>query len=286
MKVKVAETAGFCFGVKRAVDKVYELIGTEQKPIYTLGPIIHNEGVVADLEARGVHVITEADLDSPDDTLQNGTVVIRSHGVGKAIYDKLKEKNISYVDVTCPFVLKIHRIVEKESLAGNHIIIIGDKDHPEVQGICGWCQGPYTVIRNKEEAEVFVPPKGKKISIVSQTTFNYKNFEELVEIISKKGYNIDIRNTICNATEERQTEARAIASKADAMIVIGGRSSSNTRKLYEICKSECEDTYYIQTLRDLDLYKFNSEGCIGITAGASTPNNIIEEVYSNVRAKF
>ncbi len=116
MKVKVAETAGFCFGVKRAVDKVYELIGTEQKPIYTLGPIIHNEGVVADLEARGVHVITEADLDSPDDTLQNGTVVIRSHGVGKPIYDKLKEKNISYVDVTCPFVLKIHRIVEKEAL--------------------------------------------------------------------------------------------------------------------------------------------------------------------------
>ena len=120
MKVKVAETAGFCFGVKRAVDKVYELIDTEQKPIFTLGPIIHNEGVVADLEARGVHVIAEADLDSPDDTLQNGTVVIRSHGVGKPIYDKLKEKNISYVDVTCPFVLKIHRIVEKESLAGNH----------------------------------------------------------------------------------------------------------------------------------------------------------------------
>ena len=126
MKVKVAETAGFCFGVKRAVNKVYELIDTEQKPIFTLGPIIHNEGVVTDLEARGVHVITEADLDFPDDTLQNGTVVIRSHGVGKAIYDKLKEKNISYVDVTCPFVLKIHRIVEKESLAGNHIIIIGD----------------------------------------------------------------------------------------------------------------------------------------------------------------
>ena len=127
MKVKVAETAGFCFGVKRAVDKVYELIDTEQKPIFTLGPIIHNEGVVADLEARGVHVITEADLDSPDDTLQNGTVVIRSHGVGKPIYDKLKEKNISYVDVTCPFVLKIHRIVEIESLAGNHIFINGDK---------------------------------------------------------------------------------------------------------------------------------------------------------------
>ena len=260
MKVKVAETAGFCFGVKRAVNKVYELIDTEQKPIFTLGPIIHNEGVVADLEARGVHVIAEADLDSPDDTLQNGTVVIRSHGVGKPIYDKLKEKNISYVDVTCPFVLKIHRIVEKESLAGNHIIIIGDKDHPEVQGICGWCQGPYTVIRNKEEAEVFVPPKGKKISIVSQTTFN--------------------------ATEERQREAKNIAGEVDTMLVVGGRHSSNTQKLFEICKKECGNTYYIQTPVDLDSEMFQCSSYVGITAGASTPNKIIEEVQEHVRIKF
>ena len=279
MEVTVAKSAGFCFGVKRAVDKVYELIDTEQKPIFTLGPIIHNEGVVADLEARGVHVITEADLDSPDDTLQNGTVVIRSHGVGKPIYDKLKEKNISYVDVTCPFVLKIHRIVEKESLAGNHIIIIGDKDHPEVQGICGWCQGPYTVIRNKEEAEAFVPPKGKKISIVSQTTFNYNKFKDLVEILSKKRYDILVLNTICNATEERQQEARKIAADVDAMIVIGGRHSSNTQKLFEICKEECKNTYYIQTLEDLDVHSMQSMSCVGITAGASTPNNIIEEVH-------
>ena len=286
MKVKVAETAGFCFGVKRAVDKVYELIDTEQKPIYTLGPIIHNEGVVADLEARGVHVITEADLDSPDDTLQNGTVVIRSHGVGKAIYDKLKEKNISYVDVTCPFVLKIHRIVEKESLAGNHIIIIGDKDHPEVQGICGWCQGPYTVIRNKEEAEAFVPPKGKKISIVSQTTFNYNKFKDLVEIFLKKSYDSTVLKTICNATEERQTEARAIARKVDAMFVVGGRHSSNTQKLYEICKEECKNTYFIETLVDLESKPFQSFGRVGITAGASTPNKIIEEVQKMSEMSF
>ena len=292
MKVKVAETAGFCFGVKRAVDKVYELIDTEQKPIFTLGPIIHNEGVVADLEARGVHVIAEADLDSPDDTLQNGTVVIRSHGVGKPIYDKLKEKNISYVDVTCPFVLKIHRIVEKESLAGNHIIIIGDKDHPEVQGICGWCQGPYTVIRNKEEAEAFVPPKGKKISIVSQTTFNYNKFKELVEILCKKRYDNsvlnmgDILNTICNATEERQKEAQNIAGEVDTMLVVGGRHSSNTQKLFEICKKECGNTYYIQTPVDLDSEMFHHSSYVGITAGASTPKKIIEEVQEHVRIKF
>lgn len=292
MKVKVAETAGFCFGVKRAVNKVYELIDTEQKPIFTLGPIIHNEGVVADLEARGVHVIAEADLDSPDDTLQNGTVVIRSHGVGKPIYDKLKEKNISYVDVTCPFVLKIHRIVEKESLAGNHIIIIGDKDHPEVQGICGWCQGPYTVIRNKEEAEAFVPQKGKKISIVSQTTFNYNKFKDLVEILCKKRYDnnvlniLNILNTICNATEERQREAKNIAGEVDTMLVVGGRHSSNTQKLFEICKKECGNTYYIQTPVDLDSEMFQCSSYVGITAGASTPNKIIEEVQEHVRIKF
>ena len=292
MKVKVAETAGFCFGVKRAVNKVYELIDTEQKPIFTLGPIIHNEGVVADLEARGVHVIAEADLDSPDDTLQNGTVVIRSHGVGKPIYDKLKEKNISYVDVTCPFVLKIHRIVEKESLAGNHIIIIGDKDHPEVQGICGWCQGPYTVIRNKEEAEAFVPPTGKKISIVSQTTFNYNKFKDLVEILCKKRYDnnvlniLNILNTICNATEERQREAKNIAGEVDTMLVVGGRHSSNTQKLFEICKKECGNTYYIQTPVDLDSEMFQCSSYVGITAGASTPNKIIEEVQEHVRIKF
>ena len=248
--------------------------------------------MVADLEARGVHVIAEADLDSPDDTLQNGTVVIRSHGVGKPIYDKLKEKNISYVDVTCPFVLKIHRIVEKESLAGNHIIIIGDKDHPEVQGICGWCQGPYTVIRNKEEAEAFVPPKGKKISIVSQTTFNYNKFKDLVEILCKKRYDnnvlniLNILNTICNATEERQREAKNIAGEVDTMLVVGGRHSSNTQKLFEICKKECGNTYYIQTPVDLDSEMFQCSSYVGITAGASTPKKIIEEVQEHVRIKF
>lgn len=286
MKVKVAETAGFCFGVKRAVDKVYELIGTEQKPIFTLGPIIHNEEVVADLDAKGVHVITEEDLDTSDNNLRNGIVVIRSHGVGKPIYDKLKEKGISYVDVTCPFVLKIHRIVEKESLAGNHVIIIGDKDHPEVQGICGWCQGPYTVIKNQDEADAFVPPKGKKISIVSQTTFNYNKFKDLVEIISEKGYDISVLNTICNATRERQTEARSIAKEVDAMIVIGDKHSSNTQKLYEICSRECHNTYYIQTLDDLDINQLRSVESVGITAGASTPNKIIEEVQNNVRINF
>ena len=288
MKVKVARTAGFCFGVKRAVDKVYQLIEQGIQPIYTLGPIIHNEEVVSDLAARGVQVIEEKDLD----TLSGGTVVIRSHGVGREVYNKLKANHLDYIDVTCPFVLKIHRIVEKQSQTGKHIVIFGDPDHPEVKGICGWCEDAYTVLKNKEDTEQFLPPEGKEICVVSQTTFNYNKFKELVEILCKKRYDNsvlnmgDILNTICNATEERQKEAQNIAGEVDTMLVIGGRHSSNTQKLFEICKKECENTYYIQTPVDLDSDMFQCSSYVGITAGASTPKKIIEEVQEHVRIKF
>ena len=289
MEVKVAKTAGFCFGVQRAVDKVYELIGSCPDRLFTLGPIIHNEEVVNDLEKKGVRVASEDDLR----TLPEGsTVVIRSHGVGKKVYDHLEEYGLSYVDVTCPFVLKIHRIVEKESRAGAHIVIIGDPDHPEVVGICGWCMGPYTVIRTEQDALDFVFPADKSICIVSQTTFNYNKFKDLVEILSKKRYDntvlniLNILNTICNATEERQREAKNIAGEVDTMLVVGGRHSSNTQKLFEICKKECGNTYYIQTPVDLDSEMFQCSSYVGITAGASTPKKIIEEVQEHVRIKF
>ena len=289
MEVKVAKTAGFCFGVQRAVDKVYELIDSCQDRLFTLGPIIHNEEVVNDLEKKGVRVASEEELK----TLPKGsTVVIRSHGVGKKVYDQLKECGLSYVDVTCPFVLKIHRIVEKESKAGSHIVIIGDPDHPEVVGICGWCIGSYTVICTKQDALDFVPPESKNVCIVSQSTFNYNKFKDLVEILSKKRYDntvlniLNILNTICNATEERQREAKNIAGEVDTMLVVGGRHSSNTQKLFEICKKECENTYYIQTPVDLDSDMFQCSSYVGITAGASTPKKIIEEVQEHVRIKF
>ena len=289
MEVKVAKTAGFCFGVQRAVDKVYELIDSCPDRLFTLGPIIHNEEVVNDLEKKGVRVASEEELK----TLPEGsTVVIRSHGVGKKVYDQLEECGLSYVDVTCPFVLKIHRIVEKESKAGSHIVIIGDPDHPEVVGICGWCIGPYTVIRTKQDALDFVPPEGKNVCIVSQTTFNYNKFKDLVEILRKKRCDntvlniLNILNTICNATEERQREAKSIAGEVDTMLVVGGRHSSNTQKLFEICKKECENTYYIQTPVDLDSDMFQCSSYVGITAGASTPKKIIEEVQEHVRIKF
>ena len=289
MEVKVAKTAGFCFGVQRAVDKVYELIDSCQDRLFTLGPIIHNEEVVNDLEKKGVRVASEEELK----TLPKGsTVVIRSHGVGKKVFDQLKECGLSYVDVTCPFVLKIHRIVEKESKAGSHIVIIGDPDHPEVVGICGWCIGSYTVIRTKQDALDFVPPESKNVCIVSQTTFNYNKFKDLVEILREKRYDntvlniLNILNTICNATEERQREAKSIAGEVDTMLVVGGRHSSNTQKLFEICKKECGNTYYIQTPVDLDSEMFQCSSYVGITAGASTPKKIIEEVQEHVRIKF
>lgn len=282
-KILVARTAGFCFGVKRAVEKVYEQVNMGKQNIYTYGPIIHNEEVVTDLEKKGVRVLeNEQELKN----LMEGTVVIRSHGVPKEIYEVIEEKGLECVDATCPFVRKIHKIVERESKAGRHIIIVGNDTHPEVEGIKGWCEGPVTVISSHEEAENLAFPEGEKLCVVSQTTFNYNKFQDLVEKILKKGYDSSVLNTICNATQERQVEARQIASQVDVMIVIGGRNSSNTQKLYEICRRECKHTYYIQTLEDFKPEITGTVRSVGITAGASTPNQIIEEVHTNVRIKF
>ena len=280
-EVILAKSAGFCFGVKRAVDTVYEQTG--KKNVYTFGPIIHNEEVVKDLEKKGVFVINT--MEELDD-ITEGTVIIRSHGVSSAVYEALRKKGVEIVDATCPFVLKIHNIVKQESANGKQIVIIGNEKHPEVEGIMGWSKTQVHVVDTVEKAQNLQLDPQREVCIVSQTTFNYNKFKELVEIISEKGYNIIIRNTFCNATEERQTEAREIAKRVDAMIVVGGSSSSNTRKLYEICKNECKDTYYIQTLNDLDMTSLGKADCIGITAGASTPNNIIQEVYTNVRTEL
>lgn len=283
MKVIKAKTAGFCFGVKRAVDTVYKQVEKCEGPIYTYGPIIHNEEVIKDMEKHGVQVLRDED---ELDAITGGTVIIRSHGVEKRIYDKLIAKNIRIVDATCPFVKKIHNIVQRESQNGKYIIIIGDPKHPEVEGIRGWAGERISVIQNAEDVKNLSAKEGERICIVSQTTFNYNKFQELVEIISEKRYDVSVLNTICNATKERQTEARNIAEEVDAMIVIGDKHSSNTQKLFEICAKACKDTYYIQTLGDLDLNQLRSVETVGITAGASTPNNIIEEVQNNVRIIF
>ena len=285
MNVELAKTAGFCFGVKRAVDTVYQQIEQYRgEKIFTYGPIIHNEEVIKDLRSHGVEVLNdEEELKTADADV----VVIRSHGVAKYIYDILEERGITCVDATCPFVKKIHKIVAEKSAEGSYIVIVGNGEHPEVQGIRGWAGEQVTVVQTPEDAERFeLPDKDQKVCIVAQTTFNYNKFKELVEIISKKRYDIVVLNTICIATKERQTEARQIAARVDAMVVIGDKRSSNTQKLFEICKEECLNTYYIQTLDDLDINQLRSVESVGITAGASTPNKIIEEVQNNVRINF
>ena len=285
MQVELAKSAGFCFGVQRAVDTVYKQIEENSaEKIYTYGPIIHNEEVIKDMEKKGVEVIlSEEELKQ----IKSGIVIIRSHGVPKRICVLLDENGVRYVDATCPFVKKIHRIVEEKSRDGYHIVIIGNREHPEVMGIEGWAQGPATIIQTEEEARAFeLVPESEKVCVVAQTTFNYNKFKDLVEIISEKRYDIIVLNTICNATKERQEEAYDIAKRVDAMIVIGDKRSSNTQKLFEICSNACADTYYIQTLGDLNMNQLRSVETVGITAGASTPNKIIEEVQNNVRINF
>ena len=287
MKAVVAKTAGFCFGVKRAVDTVYDQAKVAAAdsglgPIYTYGPIIHNEEVVKDLEEKGVRVIGEEDLE----TLHHGTVIIRSHGTTREVCKKLEQGGLRIVDATCPFVKKIHKIVSEESEKGRIIVIVGNASHPEVEGIRGWCHGSSYVVETPEEAGNLKFPDHARLCIVSQTTFNYNKFQLLVEIILKKSYDSIVVNTICSATHERQAEARELASKVDVMLVIGGKNSSNTQKLCEICRKECSNTYYIQTVRDMQEEWLEGKRSVGITAGASTPNHIIEEVHTNVRIKF
>lgn len=283
MEVVVAEHAGFCFGVTKAVETVYEQINNKKLNIYTYGPIIHNETVVSDLAAKGVKVI-----ESPGDLegIEEGCIIIRSHGVTDQVQKALKDSGLEIIDATCPFVKRIHKIVREESEKGRSIIVVGSASHPEVEGIVSYARGPVYVIESPEEASKFNESRNSEYTLVSQTTYNKNKFKETIEIFKNNGYNINIVNTICNATDERQSEAEEISSRADAMIVIGGANSSNSRKLYEICKKSCENTYFIQTLEDLHLQLPDNATLVGITAGASTPQNIIEEVQNYVRTNF
>ncbi len=282
MKVDLAKTAGFCFGVERAVSSVYEQI-EKQKKVYTYGPIIHNDTVVSELEGKGVKVLNSL-LEA--ENAEKGCVIIRSHGVTKEEYEKLRSFGHEIIDATCPFVKKIHAIVSEESKKGKKIIIAGDPEHPEVKAIMSFCETEAIILKSAEDALKFKALEGDEYILVSQTTFNTNIFKEIVEILKKNSYYISVMNTICNATEARQTEACELAKTHDAMIVIGDNKSSNTRKLFEICRQQCASTYFIQKLIDLDLKQFKSFCCVGITAGASTPNKIIKEVLTAMEESF
>lgn len=271
--VRLAESAGFCFGVKRAIELAYAEIEKQNgEPLYSYGPLIHNKEVTNDLDRKGLHIIESLD------GVEQGTVVIRSHGVGKFLYDALEEKGMQAVDGTCPFVKKIHTIVHDAWQQGKQVIIAGDSKHPEVMGINGWCENSAVILENPEEAAAAELDLEKEYAVVVQTTFRQSKFDAMLDILREKGLRMDISQTICSATEKRQKEAMELSQMVDKMIVIGDKKSSNTQKLVEICKKNCENTVHIETICDLVLKNFSSGDKIGITAGASTPPAIIKEV--------
>ena len=278
-EVTVAKSAGFCFGVDRAVKMVYNELEQNTK-VATLGPIIHNQDVVNDMKAKGARVIENVSELEPDET-----VVIRSHGVGMDVYEQITQKGNRMLDATCPFVSKIHKIVAEKSADGYLVLIAGDIDHPEVQGIIGHCKQNYLVFKDNfelkhlfEENDNFL---GKKLAFVAQTTYNIVVWEECLKVIPKNSPDIVIFDTICNATDTRQSDAAELAKQSDIMLVVGGRHSSNTVKLYEVCSRYCK-TYHIENSDELSSLKLPFAGRIGITAGASTPAYIIKEVQTTM----
>ncbi len=283
-KIKVAKTAGFCFGVDRAVKLVYSEIEKGNKNVATLGPIIHNADVVNDLKSKGVRIV-----DSVSKLNDGETAVIRSHGVGRDIYTQLEKKGNPYIDATCPFVARIHKIVREKTNEGYFILIAGDKNHPEVQGIVGHCDENCFVFKDEFDLKEFFSKKYKKIekklAIVAQTTYNILIWGECIKVIPHDDENILVFDTICNATSQRQSDAALLSKEVDAMVVVGGKNSSNTIKLYNVCCENCP-SYHIENASELYRLDLNNADKIGITAGASTPAYIIKEVQNTMEEIF
>lgn len=279
-EIKVAKSAGFCFGVDRAVKLVYGELEKGNKSVATLGPIIHNADVVNDLTDKGVRI-----ADSVDDLKEGEKAVIRSHGLGKKIYEGLDQKGNTYIDATCPFVARIHKIVREKTEEGYFILIAGDKDHPEVQGIVGHCDENYYVFKDEDQLKSFFSKNyknlEKKLAIVAQTTYNILIWGECLKVIPKDDENILVFDTICNATSQRQSDAALLSKEVDVMIVVGGKNSSNTIKLYNVCSENCP-SYHIENADELYSLNLKNAEKIGITAGASTPAYIIKEVQNTM----
>ena len=275
MQIILAKTAGFCFGVNRAVKLTYELL-EQGRPVATLGPLIHNPQVVEDLESKGA--IT---CDSVDDVPDGCEVVIRSHGVGQSVYDKISTRRLAYHDATCPFVTKIHKIAARAGAEGAMLLVVGDAKHPEVQGIVGHTTGKVEVFANLAELEKLLPEltQQKSIFAVAQTTFNVQSWETCKEFLKNQCTNAKIFDTICNATWARQQEAEDLSQKCDHMVVIGGHHSSNTQKLLQVAARHTK-AINVETADELDKDWLNGARIVGVTAGASTPSSIIEEVLN------
>lgn len=284
-----AENSGFCFGVKRAV-KIAEKATEEQKHVFTLGELIHNEVVLAQLEEKGVSIVEtpEEAISRIGSDCDNVNLIIRSHGEGKSVYENAKSLGIKIIDATCPFVEKIHRLVETVGADENDerkVLIIGDKNHPEVQGIAGWCRGEALIVSGQDEMRNLLQEKGrnffrKGLFAVTQTTIKKETLEGVEKEL--QGIEYEIHNTICDATEKRQRSCMELAKESDAMVVIGGKSSSNTRKLYEIAQKYCPETFFVSNIDDLPLRPIKKYNKIGVAAGASTPECTIKEVIASM----
>lgn len=279
MEIILAKNAGFCYGVKRAVQIAEEAAETCENCV-TIGPIIHNASVVAALREKGVR-----DVSDFSEISENTTAIIRSHGIGKSQYDALNATGANIIDATCPDVAKIHETVRKEAAEGRTIIIIGESNHPEVIAIAGWCENAH-IFENPEELDTWFKntPEASSlnVSVVSQTTGTSSNYERCVKIIKKQCTNPKVFDTICRVTSKRQEEAAALAKKCDAMIVIGGKNSANSKKLASICEENCKRVFFTQNSDELDVSEFRDINLLGITAGASTPAWIIKEVYQKM----
>lgn len=283
MKFVIAENAGFCFGVERAIDATYETLKNNNSKVYSIGPIIHNDIVINDLESHGLVVINDYDEALK---LKNEKVIIRTHGIEKNIYEALENNGNEIIDLTCPFVSKIHKIVSEYSDKGYKIVVIGDKEHPEVKGIISYAKTDIYVIINENDIKSLQMDKNDNICVVCQTTTNMDNAQKLVDILRDLFYNIKLVNTICNATQNRQNEVQKISKECEMMLIIGSSSSSNTKKLYEIAKENCNNTYLLNSVQDVKKIKIGKESRIGVSAGASTPKYLIEEILNNVRNEF
>ncbi|NMB38592.1 MAG: 4-hydroxy-3-methylbut-2-enyl diphosphate reductase, partial [Firmicutes bacterium] len=278
-EIILAKNSGFCFGVKRAVDMVVKYYYTKGVKVSTLGPLIHNNDVIEHLEA---HNIKDINLAQIDELSANDVIVLRSHGVTPDVIEKINETGAKVVDATCPYVSTIHKKVQKYHSLGYQIIIVGNKKHPEVIGINGWCDNSAVIVRDGNELDDV--RLGQKVCIVAQTTEKADNFEQVVTAVSKRCAEVEAFNTICSATKERQQSAVEVSRQVDLMIVIGGKHSSNTKKLFEISRENCEKTILIENSAELDerIILGDAVKKIGITAGASTPDWVIQEVIHKI----
>lgn len=273
MKVILAKQAGFCFGVKRATQMAFESVGKDQQT-YTLGPIIHSPQVVGRLEELGIRALESLD------GLEIGTIIIRSHGVALEEIKEAQQKKLDIVDATCPFVKKAQEHVKSLSESGYGVVVVGDADHPEVQGIVSYGGDRVFVVASGEDVEKL--PKMNKIGVVAQTTQSFENLKNIVGECLLRGGEVRVYNTICDATAVRQEEAKELAGQVDCMLVVGGFNSANTRRLLEVCTELQPRTHHIETAAEIDPRWFEGADRVGVTAGASTPKWIIDEVMNKI----